>query len=1104
MGKGALSQKITIGPDEFNGVHGRDQIRYSLEVFDKEGKSDVTRWKEVTVHNLEGQETVGTPPVPSHSFRRDQRITSTIPLTDAVPVRVLRVPQTLKEIHSVSERDLDNRLLFGCNAYDEEYTDLQKGTRINGDLADCDLKGVVLHEFLVPPSKQTIKVATADETVVSELLLPYPGLKEGADRIRPVMILPDEESYALHKVSPVRAYENGNNDLRLKSHESTSVATGSVGENESGVLFVGLLDFTAGRSNSSLSFEQIGETDEYDKKYPVRGRGAFFLKGKVKGKYLITAMMDTQNESASDMLKKLDEKDPRYFLRHLDPDRHYPIYGDDSEATLESNTQGRFYLRIEWDNNQIKWGNYNTGITDTELAKFVRSLYGAHVRLESDERTKNGDARRRVELFASDTASMSARNDFLGTGGSLYYLKHQYLMEGAAKVQVELRDVDSNLVLERITLARGVDYEIDEYAGRIILSKPLLQIGQSRFISTGGSLDGDRLYLVVEYEYLAPCGRLDLGEIQGGRASAWIGEKVRIGFTHIDDQVDGGKERHRAADVKIKLGDDEFITVERAESETQGVSSYYSSDGGLSFRDGPSINTLGDGAAATHYEYYRLDKREDGTTRSELRAFLQDFDRGYRSSGYDYGDEMRRWGVQFQRNFDDKNRFILKHDDEEKGLDENTTSRVQFHHVIDDRWLVTVEGEHRTQDTTSALSEGSGTVIAAKILRTVSPRTDVYIRGQEMVRHDDSVAEDDRIGIGVVTQIDRRTTFDGELSTGTLGEGWSAGLQTRVGDDSELYGVYSLNTDAIEGGYTQTSWGTRTRVDGKTRVNVEDRFRDSDREYTSSRVYGIERQIDKRSRFNATFERGSVFDPTGGESRRRAFSFGVTTRGNDSSGALTLENRVDNGTSTREQFLLTSRFDKVLRKDLKALIKANYSDTRDRAASETNTTFSELTLALAMRPKAHDHLHWLAKATALKDIGSTAQADADFAEKAFVFSIEGVAELSRLWSLAGKVSSRDGSIKMFRENGDWIDNRVDFYALRLNYHVNHRWDCYGEYRRLIGKDVGSDQKGWLLGVNRIIHNLKVGIGYNFTDFSDDLTDLDFRDRGWFFRAGVKF
>ena len=40
--------------------------------------------------------------------------------------------------------------------------------------------------------------------------------------------------------------------------------------------------------------------------------------------------------------------------------------------------------------------------------------------------------------------------------------------------------------------------------------------------------------------------------------------------------------------------------------------------------------------------------------------------------------------------------------------------------------------------------------------------------------------------------------------------------------------------------------------------------------------------------------------------------------------------------------------------------------------------------------------------------------------------------------------------------------------------------------------------GWLIGLDRQIReNFKVGVGYNFTDFSGDLTQLDYRHKGWF-------
>ena len=47
-------------------------------------------------------------------------------------------------------------------------------------------------------------------------------------------------------------------------------------------------------------------------------------------------------------------------------------------------------------------------------------------------------------------------------------------------------------------------------------------------------------------------------------------------------------------------------------------------------------------------------------------------------------------------------------------------------------------------------------------------------------------------------------------------------------------------------------------------------------------------------------------------------------------------------------------------------------------------------------------------------------------------------------------------------------------------------------------DIDERRSGLLAVVSRYIgDNLKVGLGYNFTDFSDDLTDLDFDSQGYF-------
>ena len=51
----------------------------------------------------------------------------------------------------------------------------------------------------------------------------------------------------------------------------------------------------------------------------------------------------------------------------------------------------------------------------------------------------------------------------------------------------------------------------------------------------------------------------------------------------------------------------------------------------------------------------------------------------------------------------------------------------------------------------------------------------------------------------------------------------------------------------------------------------------------------------------------------------------------------------------------------------------------------------------------------------------------------------------------------------------------------------------------------GNRKGFLLGIDRHINDhMKVGIGYNFTDFSDDLRVLDYDRTGWFLNVVGKY
>jgi len=85
-----------------------------------------------------------------------------------------------------------------------------------------------------------------------------------------------------------------------------------------------------------------------------------------------------------------------------------------------------------------------------------------------------------------------------------------------------------------------------------------------------------------------------------------------------------------------------------------------------------------------------------------------------------------------------------------------------------------------------------------------------------------------------------------------------------------------------------------------------------------------------------------------------------------------------------------------------------------------------------------------------------------------------------------------------RENPEFFDNAANLYVLRADFQFKEDWEGLIEGLLLDTPDTNDRRSGALVVISRYLNrHLKVGAGYNFTDFSDDLTDLSFDHRGVF-------
>ena len=113
-------------------------------------------------------------------------------------------------------------------------------------------------------------------------------------------------------------------------------------------------------------------------------------------------------------------------------------------------------------------------------------------------------------------------------------------------------------------------------------------------------------------------------------------------------------------------------------------------------------------------------------------------------------------------------------------------------------------------------------------------------------------------------------------------------------------------------------------------------------------------------------------------------------------------------------------------------------------------------------------------------------------------------------SVGGKYGMRLGEIRTRSSDGsgtmgDWEKSSAHLGVLRADLHVVKNWDAMLEGRAFYLPEIQSMDYGALAALYRHVgNNFKVGAGYNFGRFSDDLRDLTLDDRGAFLNVVGKF
>lgn len=269
-------------------------------------------------------------------------------------------------------------------------------------------------------------------------------------------------------------------------------------------------------------------------------RAAMFLKGKVKGEYLLTLAYDS------------DKNTRERLFRDIQPDEFYPIYGDSSVRGFDAQSTGRFYVRVDRKKSYLLYGDFNTSqySDGRKLANYNRSLTGAKYHYESGNVAAN--------VFASRDTTRQVIDELPANGTSgPFVLTRTGGLINSEKIEILTRDRNQpSIILRALPQSRFVDYELEPLTGRILFKSPV------------ASLDENLNPISVRVTYEIDQGGGEFW-VAGGDVQVRLSERLEVGASLVDDRNPLDKFRMAGVNAIARLSDKTFLVAELAQTRRE-------------------------------------------------------------------------------------------------------------------------------------------------------------------------------------------------------------------------------------------------------------------------------------------------------------------------------------------------------------------------------------------------------------------------------------------------------------------------------------------------------------------------------------------------------
>ena len=840
---------------------------------------------------------------------------------------------------------------------------------------------------------------------------------------------------------------------------------------------ISLKDFDGSSiTDAQGAFEQELNDFAGNDDYAASGRAAMFLKGKVRGDYLLTLAYDS------------DKKGERLF-RDIEPGEYYPVYGDSSAKGFDAQSTSKLYVRLDKGRSFAMYGDLKTQIENDEgikLGQYNRTLTGIKAQYE--------DNNTRITAFVAETSTSQRVNEIRGLGISgPYPLAENFdaVLENSEIIEVITRDANNpGLIIRRETLTRFADYEIDPISRSLFLKAPI----------ASQDIDGNPIYLRVTVE-------VDEGGedylVGGIAAKQQLTDKVAIGGSYINSDDPLNKEELASVNSVIKFSEQLKLVAEYATNKAENPN----------FQPSNQINTTELEGNNAEGNALRIELDFDNKKSTRAKAYYKDTDEGFVTGASPQTAGREESGIEATHLLNDKNTALKLEGVRTK---DHTTeaSRQGVLASIEQRLSTNIVGEigvrYYKQDATAAS-------------RNTQAATDVVDITDDTVFNDDIInqsalnsvndAEKDIEGITARARITARlpklknslvfaeyeqdidnsarnaTSIGGEAPLGSLGR-----LYARHDLINSLSGSYGLdNTEERQ--RTVIGFDANYMKDGK--VYSEYRMRDAISAREAEAAIGLKNKwyVQQGLTINTLFERVESLE---GDTENTATAAGIGIEylaKDDYKTSARLEKR---WSDTSDTLLGSAGIAYRYSDEVTLLAKDIYSQV---SYNDGERTINRFQLGAAYRDYDSNQLDMLAKLEYRLDDNNTG--DDAYQKDTVIWSVNGNYHPTRPLTLSGHYA---GKYTQFDADNISSDNTAHALYGRGLYDISERWDIglqAGTYWNKQANDM-SYMLGAEVGYSPMT-NLWLSLGYNFMGFEDeDIAYDDTTQQGAYFRLRFKF